>query len=89
MAKLWPALPPHWTRSTIDEVRILADAFAPRDGLEEERARRPALEVTVTRWAGDEPYEQVQVVYLLTREEGRLGIKAMVPLAIARSSSTP
>jgi hypothetical protein len=37
----------------------------------------------VTRWAGDEPYEQVHVLYLLTREGGRLGIKAMVPLAVA------
>ncbi len=39
--------------------------------------------MTVTRWAGDEPYEQVHVLYLLTREDGRLGIKAMVPLAVA------
>ena len=38
---------------------------------------------TLIRWAGDEPYEQVHVLYLLTREGGRLGIKAMVPLAVA------
>jgi hypothetical protein len=84
-AQLWPTLPSTWTRSTIDEIRVLADvtAFRPRDEFTERRERRPALQVTVTRWAGDEPYEQVHVLYLLTRENGRLGIKAMVPLAMA------
>jgi hypothetical protein len=85
MAQLWPTLPSTWTRSTIDEMRVVADAsaFRPRDEFTEPRERRPALQVTVTRWAGDVPYEQVHVLYLLTREDGRLGIKAMVPLAIA------
>jgi hypothetical protein len=85
MAQLWPTLPATWTRSTIDDVRVVADAtaFDPRDGFTERRERRPALQVTVTRWAGDEPYEQVHVLYLLTQEQGRLGIKAMVPLAVA------
>jgi hypothetical protein len=84
--QLWPAMPSHWTRSTIDDLRVVADeaAFTARDGFAEARARRPALQVTVTRWASDEPYEQVHVIYLLTREQGRLGIKAMVPLALAR-----
>ncbi len=84
--QLWPVLPPTWTRSTIDTVRVMADdaAFTPREGFGEQSPRRAALEVTVTRWAGDEPYEQVHVLYLLTREDGRLGIKAMVPLAVAR-----
>jgi hypothetical protein len=84
-AQLWPTLPPKWTRSTIDEIHVVADesAFTPRDDFTEPRDRRPALQVTVTRWAGDEPYEQVHVLYLLTREDGRLGIKAMVPLAVA------
>jgi hypothetical protein len=88
--QLWPALPSHWTRSTIDDLRVVADdvAFVPREGLAEVRDRRPALQVTVTRWAGDEPYEQVHVLYLLTREQGRLGIKAMVPLAVAQTSSS-
>ena len=89
MAQLWPSLPSHWTRSTIDDVRILADAFTPRDGLSEGRPRRPALQVTVTRWAGDVPYEQIHVLYLLGRQEGRLGIKAMMPLAMARGTSGP
>jgi len=85
MAHLWPSLPDTWTRSTIDEIRVVADgeAFRPRDEFTETRERRPALQVTVTRWAGDEPYEQVHVLYLRTREQGRLGIKAMVPLAMA------
>jgi hypothetical protein len=89
-AQLWPTLPAKWTRSTIDEIRVVADAtaFDPRDGLTEQRVRRPALQVTVTRWAGDEPYEQVHVLYLLARENGRLGIKAMVPLAVAEARTT-
>jgi hypothetical protein len=85
MAHLWPALPAAWTRSTIDEMRVVADAsaFRPRDQFTERRDRRPALQVTVTRWAGDEPYEQVHVLYLLARQDGRLGITAMVLLATA------
>jgi len=84
-SQLWPSLPPTWTRSTIDDLRVLADddAFTPRPGFADRSPRRVALQVTVTRWAGDEPYEQVHVLYLLTREGGRLGIKAMVPLAVA------
>jgi hypothetical protein len=85
MAQLWPVLPPTWTRSTIDDVRIVADAaaFTPRAGFADRSARRAVLQVTVTRWAGDEPYEQVHVLHVLTREDGRFGIKAMVPLAVA------
>lgn len=88
VADLWPVLPPTWTRSTIDEVRVVADdtAFRPRPGFVEASARRAALQVTVTRWAGDAPYEQVHVIYVLTREDGRLGIKAMLPLAVARAA---
>ena len=90
MAQLWPTLPGTWTKSTIDDVRVVADgdAFRPRDGLAESRDRRPVLQVTVTRWAGAEPYEQVHVLYLLTHEHGRLGIKAMVPLAMAQVAET-
>jgi hypothetical protein len=89
MAQLWPTLPATWTRSTIDDLRILADAtaFTPRDDFVDQRGRRPALQATVTRWAGDEPYEQVHVLYFLARENGRLGIKAMVPLAVAVAPS--
>jgi hypothetical protein len=82
-AQLWPTLPDIWTRSTIDDVRVVADGFQPRDAFTERRDRRPALQVTVTRWAEEEPYEQVHVLYLLARQHGRLGITAMVPLAMA------
>jgi hypothetical protein len=83
--QLWPVLPPTWTRSSIDEVRVVADdaAYRPRAGFAERSPRRAVLQATVTRWAGDEPYEQVHVMYVLTREGGRLGIKSMVPLAVA------
>ena len=89
-AQLWPTLPAKWTRSTIDEIRVLADAvaFQSRSELTERRPRRPAIQAAVTRWAGDEPYEQVHVLYLLTREDGHLGIKAMVPLAVAEGPSS-
>jgi hypothetical protein len=88
MTQLWPTLPGRWTQSTIDEIRVIADgdAFQPRDGLAEVRDRRPVLQVTVTRWAGDQPYEQVHVLYVLTHEHGRFGIKAMVPLAMAHDA---
>lgn len=85
-SQLWPPLPAHWARSSIDEVRAVSDAeaFTPRDGLAERDARRPALLATVTRWARDgAPYEQIHVLYVLTREGGRLGIKSMVELAVA------
>lgn len=85
-AQLWPPLPSHWTRTTIDDVRPVSDlaAFTPRDGLDERGGRRPAILATVTRWATDgAPYEQLHVLYVLTREGGHLGIKSMVELAVA------
>ncbi len=84
-AELWPTLPASWTRSTVDEIRVVGDtsAYTPRDTLSERTARRPALEVTVTRWADEEPYQQMHVLYLLASEAGRLGIIAMVSLAMA------
>jgi hypothetical protein len=85
VAQLWPVLPPTWTRSTIDELRVVADAAAyePRAGFADRSPRRAVLQATVTRWAGDDPYEQVHVLYVLSNEDGRLGIKSMVPLAVA------
>ena len=39
---------------------------------------------TVTRWDRDDrPYQQVQAMYLLTREDGKLGIKVLVELGVA------
>jgi len=85
VAQLWPALPPTWTRSTIDELRVVAadEAYEPRAGFADRSPRRAVLQATVTRWAGDEPYEQVHVLYILSNEDGRLGIKSIVPLAVA------
>lgn len=83
---LWAPLPDHWASSTVDSVVPLHElaGFEPRPELVERPGRRPALLVTVTRWRDDgRPYEQVQVLYLLTREGGRLGIKTLVELAAA------
>ena len=45
---------------------------------------RPGVLATVTRRrADDSPYEHLHVLYLLTREDGRLGIKVMIELAAA------
>lgn len=79
-------MPARWRRSTIDSVVTLDDAgpFDPRPGLAERDARRPGILATVTRWddAGV-AYQQVQALYLLTREHDRLGIKVLVELAVA------
>ena len=84
---LWPALPATWTHSTIDEVRpIGGDTFSPRPGFVAV-PRRAALEVTVTRWAGEVAYEQFHVLYLLTIEGGRPRIASMMPLAAAYPAS--
>ncbi len=87
VADLWPVLPPTWTRSTVDELLVVADDFTPRAGFADRTSRRAVLQATVTRWAGDEPYEQVHALYVLTREDGRLGIKSMVPLAVANPTT--
>ena len=83
---LWAPLPGHWARSTIDAVVPLPAAapFRAHAGLVERDAFRPGLLATVTRRrADDSPYEHLHVLYLLTREGGRLGIKVMVELAAA------
>jgi hypothetical protein len=89
MAQLRATLPTKWTKSTLDHLRIVGDTsvYNPRDSLAEGHPRRLALEATVTRWAGDDPYEQVHVLYLLARRGGRLGIMAMAPLAAADDRS--
>ncbi len=79
-------LPGHWERTTIDAVLPLDEAagFEARAELTQHHPDRPGLIATVTRWHVDgSPYEQLHVLYLLTRENGRLGIKAMVELAAA------
>jgi hypothetical protein len=82
---LWAPLPDHWERSTIDQVVSLDDAapFVPRSGLVAADDRRPGIIATVTRWHLDgRPYEHIQALYVLTREQGRLGIKVLVELAV-------
>ncbi len=89
-AQLWAPLPPYWARTTIDAVISLADAapFVPRDGLVPADSDRPGLVATVTRWHADgAPYEHLHVLYLLTRESGRLGIKVLVELSVATRPS--
>ena len=84
-ATLWAPLPGHWERTTVDHVVSLEDAapLIAREGLGAADARRPGIIATVTRWHRDgEPYEQIQALYLLTREQGRLGIKVLVELAV-------
>jgi hypothetical protein len=85
MGQLRARLPAKWTKSALDHLHVLGDAgdYTPRDGLAEPQPRRLAITATVTRWAGDQPYEQVHVLYLLGRKDGRLGITAMAPLASA------
>lgn len=81
---LWAPLPDHWVRTTIDSVTPVADAapFVAREPLVDVGSYREALLATVTRWHADgAPYEQIQALYLLTREQGRLGIKVLVELA--------
>jgi hypothetical protein len=83
--RLWAPLPDHWQRTTIDQLVSLEDAapFVPRGGLVATDARRPGIIANVTRWHRDgEPYEQIQAMYLLTRQQGRLGIKVLVELAV-------
>ena len=83
----WAApLPAHWERSTIDTLVPIEQVagFVPREGLEQVDSFRAGLFATVTRWHIDgEPYEHLHVLYLLTREAERLGIKAIVELAAA------
>ena len=79
-------MPPRWRRSTIDSVVTLdqVGAFDPRPGLAEGDARRPGIVASVTRWdQADTAYQQVQALYVLTREQDRLGIKVLVELAVA------
>ena len=81
--------PPQWSHTTVDSVLELADAgpavgsFTPAPAGERPEAR-PGLITVVTRWNHDgQPYQRIRTLYLLTREEGRLGIKVLVELDTA------
>lgn len=77
-------LPAHWSRSTIDDVRALGELAPPppRDGARTVRGPREALVATVTRRdTEDRPYQRIQALYLLSRQDGRLGIKVVAELS--------
>lgn len=79
-------VPAHWARSTVEKMTPLVDVagFVPREGLVERDARRPGILATATRWDTEgRPYQQINALYVLTREGGRLGIKVLVELAVA------
>jgi len=85
-------LPGHWDHSTIDSLVPLEDVagFVPHAELVPDGPHREGLLATVSRWHRDgEPYEQMHVLYLLTREGGRLGIKVVVELSSARRADRP
>ena len=59
-------------------------AFVPRSGLSLQEEPREGIIATVTRWDHDDrPYQQIGAMYLLTRENGELGIKVLVELGVA------
>ena len=85
-SSLWAPLPDHWARSSIDSIAPLADAspFVAREGLIARGSPRQGIIATVTRWHRDgQPYQHIQAMYVLTREEQRLGIKVLVELITA------
>ncbi|MEA3216786.1 MAG: hypothetical protein QOJ19_2942 [Acidimicrobiia bacterium] len=85
-ASLLGSVPSHWARSTVDQMTPLGDlaGFAPLDGLVERDERRLGIVATATRWNKyGQPYQQINALYVLTREGGQLGIKVLVELAVA------
>jgi hypothetical protein len=83
-------MPAHWSHSTVDSVSTLGDAlpFAIADGLPEPRGRRLGVMAVASRWDHDgQRYEQVQALYLLSRREGKLGIKFIAELGFTRRRS--
>jgi hypothetical protein len=81
--------PSHWKRTTVESVVELSDAgpaletFTPAPPADRPEGR-PGLLTVVTRWDHeDRPYQRIRTLYLLTREEGSLGIKVLVELDTA------
>ncbi len=77
-------LPEHWSHSTIDSLAALDELALPPDpaGAARRRGPRQGLVATVTRWDGEgAPYQRIQALYLLSRHDGRLGIKVIAELA--------
>ena len=86
MAFALGTFPDHWARTSIDSLVELADA-APLVNLTSAAAgadpgARQGIIATCTRWdTSGKPYERVQALYLLTRQDGELGIKVIAELA--------
>ncbi len=82
-ATLLGHLPDYWSHSTMDEIAPLS-TLAPPPLDPDARARRgPRLGAvaTATRWDRDgRPYQHIQALYLLSRQDGALGIKVIAEL---------
>lgn len=81
--------PPQWSHTTVDAVTELADAgptiaAVTPAGLPDRPEARPGIISVVTRWNhDDQAYQRIHSMYLLTREDGHLGIKVLVELDVA------
>lgn len=81
--------PARWHHTTVESVTALADVgpaladLEPASAVDRSEAR-PGLVTVVTRWDHDDrAYQRIRTLYLLTREQGRLGIKVLVELDVA------
>jgi ketosteroid isomerase-like protein len=81
--------PVRWSHTTVDSVIELTDtgpslAALTTLGSGDRPEPRPGLVTIVTRWdQAGAAYQRIQAHYLLTREQGQLGIKVLVELDVA------
>lgn len=83
-------LPAHWARSTIESISALDDLGVPLDFADAVKVHGPrhGLVANVTRWNKDgEPYQRIRALYLLTRDNGQLGLKVIAELAVVNLAS--
>jgi hypothetical protein len=81
--------PVRWSHTTVDNVSELSDVGPSLDDVgrlgsaQGLAPARPGLITLVTRWDNDgDPYQRIRALYLLTREQGRLGIKVLAELEV-------
>ncbi len=82
-ASLLGQLPDYWAHSTVDALAPLGTLAPPPVDPDARSSRGPRLGVvaTATRWDLDgRPYHRIQALYLLTRQDGALGIKVISEL---------
>ena len=82
-ASLLGQLPDYWAHSTVDALTPLGTVAPPPVDPDARTRRGPRLGVvaTATRWDRDgRPYHRIQALYLLTRQDGALGIKMISEL---------